>query len=145
MKALIIFTLLVSALLFSADAALIIGSHSSQPVTQDVKVERIGIQANATGYFALETDSTIIGQLMGIAWDKGNFSGVGTTTIKTVLPSAVQLDSFNLSTASGFRAEGLKLQGSTDEYIPYTLFSRIWINGTGVQNRGSATLYLIWR
>jgi hypothetical protein len=140
---LLLILFILAVILNPSQGTLIIGSPSAQPV--DTRVERIAIQANGTGGFVIETDNKIIGQLVGIAWDKGNFTGAGTITIKTVLPSAVQIDTFNISPASGFRVPGLKLQGSADGYTLYTLFSRLWINGTGLQNLGSATLYLIWR
>jgi len=123
----------------------ILGSPSAMPIEEDLKVEQIDIQADATGVFSEQTNNKIIGELAGIAWDKGNFTGVGTVTLKTALPAGVQIDTFNLSSGSAFRMPGLKLQGSTDEYIPYSLFSKLWVNMTGAQANGSATIYIIWR
>jgi hypothetical protein len=145
MKAFLIYALLVTLLLTGADATRIMGNPNAQSVEPNLVVERIDIQANATGYFSEQTESTITGELVGIAWDKGNFTGVGTTTLKAALPAAVQIDSFNLSTGSAFRLPGIKLQGSTDEYGTYNLFSPLWVNMTGGQSWGKATLYIFWR
>ena len=145
MKAILILVLLAVLFLSSADATKIMGNPNAQSIEPNLNVEQIDIQTNAAGAFAGETDSTITGELMGIAWDKGNFTAVGTTTIKTALPQAVQIDTFNLSTASAFRLPGIKLQGSTDVYGTYNLFSRVWVNMTGAQAWGKATLYILWR
>lgn len=145
MKALLIYTFLVILLFAGADATRIIGSPNAQPVEQNLVVEEIDIQTNATGYFSEQTDSTITGELVGIAWDKGNFTAVGNVSLNATTPARVRIDYFNLSDGSAFRLPGVKLQGSTDEYGTYNLFSRLWVNLTGAQAWGKATLYIFWR
>lgn len=144
MRSLLTIILLIS-LLTMADGTRLMGTPNAQSVENNIKVEQIDIQANAAGASTARSDSTITGELIGVSWDKGNFTGVGTATIKTSLPLAFQIDSFNMSLGPGFRLPGVKLQGSTDEYVPYNLFSQIWVNTTGVQAWGHGMVYIIWR
>jgi len=139
---LILFFLMV--LLFPSQATQIIGFPSAQPVTQDLRVERIDLQADASGNFHQQTPSPLIGELHSIAYVNGNFTGSGTVSIETATPSGWVIDSYNLSTGNALRFPGGLVYGSADYYVPYYLFSKVWINMTLMQANRSATIYLMW-
>jgi len=131
-------------LIIPSQATLIVGSPSAQPVAQDLRVERIDIQADARGNFHEQTSSPLIGELHSIACVNGNFTGNGTVSIETATPSGWVIDSYNLSSGNALRFPGGLIYGSADYYVPYYLFSKVWINMTLMQANRSATIYLMW-
>jgi len=141
----LLIAILVLLLTFSVvQGERIIGSPSALPVDPNLKVWKVDIQADTNGNFSEQTGDKIIGELHSIAYENGNFTGNGTIFINSSVPSGWTIDSYNISSGNALRFPGGLVYGSADYYVPYYLFSKLWINMTSQQANGSATIYLLW-
>lgn len=85
---------------------------------------------------------TILGELQGVIYLNGNFTGAGNVTVEY---QGIELDDYNFTLGDAYRLPGVAIVGSTDAWRPYTLASKIWMNMTGQQANKSASVYLIYR
>lgn len=113
-------------------------------VKDHIYVEKIAVQTNATGDFSGLTGA-IYGELLGIAYVNGNFSGVGTITISSSLPSGLTIDSYNLSSGNAMRAPGLQILTSTDAWARIPLIGPLVVSLSGAQHWGAGSMYIIYR
>lgn len=104
--------------------------------------QTISIITDASGNFSQQT-ARQVGQLEGIAFVNGNFTGNGTLNITDA--RGISIDSYNLSNGSVYRLPGVLFAGSTDAWAPIVPASKIWLNMTGQQDNATAEITVMWQ
>jgi hypothetical protein len=106
-------------------------------------VTQVNVHANATGYYS--GTANVFGELLGILYDKGNFTGAGTIVTTMTKPSGVAVDTYNVSPGSAYREPGTKFLTSTDAWSHLSIIAPLTVSMTSGQANGGATVYFIYR
>jgi len=133
MRALIIFLMLILAL---------------PPVSGQIAIDStphtvsVNLVTDSSGNASEET-RLIQGELLGLEYLNGNFTGGGNVTLLD--DHGVQIDTYNLSSGNAYRLPGLKYASSSDAWSTYTLSSTLWLNMTEQQDNKTATVRIMYR
>jgi hypothetical protein len=102
----------------------------------------VSLATNSHGNASPET-RLIQGELLGLEYLNGNFTGAG--VVRLLDDHGIQIDTYNLSSGNTYRVPGVKITNSSDAWQAYTLSSTLWLNMTGQQANKTATVRILYR
>jgi hypothetical protein len=145
MKHKIITILILIALIGAVQAEGYIKNPGTPRIKEALWVEKIPIQANATGYFSDQVDSIMIGTIEAITYVNRNCTEEFNITLAHDLPNGLIIDYWNVSAGNSTRLPRYLIPGSTDAWGAIPIFSKPWINVSGGKACGSAEVYIAYK